>query len=230
MMSPAPVRIGHRGAAGYAPENTLASIDRALSIGVDYIEVDVQRTRDNHLILLHDKRVDRTTNGTGFVEELTISEIRQLDAGDGQQIPMLSEVLHYCSGKTGLMLELVSEGIANEVISAVERAGYEGELIFASFLHAEVLAVRHAFPGAVTLALMEGIPVSRTAFALDARSNYAGLGFDSVRPEIVDALHNVGVRVVVYTLNDERDIQRALAWGVDGIVSDYPDRVYSSEF
>jgi glycerophosphoryl diester phosphodiesterase len=92
------LRIGHRGAAGYAPENTLASIEKAISFGLDFVEVDVQRTNDGHLVILHDERVDRTTNGTGLVSEMPLRSLRKLDAGAGQGIPTLGEVLQTASG------------------------------------------------------------------------------------------------------------------------------------
>src|SRR5437867_13434882 len=79
------LRIGHRGAAGYAPENTLLSIQRAIELGCDLVEVDVRRTQDGHLVLLHDERVDRTTNGKGAVAETTLERLRKLDAGGGQR-------------------------------------------------------------------------------------------------------------------------------------------------
>ena len=224
-MNQAPLRIGHRGAAGYAPENTLLSINRALALAVDYVEVDVQRTRDGHLVILHDKRVDRTTNGEGYVADMTLSQARELNTGGGQTIPTLAEVLETCSGRAGLMLELKSEDISSDVIAAVRHHDFQGPVIYASYLHAEILAVRSIDPGALTLAMMEALPLNRTTFAHDACANFAGLGFDSVRPKMIDELHGKGVRVFVYTLNDARDIKLASSWGVDGVISDYPDRV-----
>ena len=81
------MRIGHRGAAGHEPENTLRSIERAIELGVDFVEMDVQLTRDGHLVILHDKRVDRTTNGRGYVSQMSLAEVQALDAGKGEKIP-----------------------------------------------------------------------------------------------------------------------------------------------
>jgi glycerophosphoryl diester phosphodiesterase len=224
-MRNAPLRIGHRGAAGYAPENTLASVERALSLGVDYIELDVQRTRDGRLVILHDKRVDRTTDGEGYLADMTFAQARQLDAGGGQKIPALAEILAACSGRSGLILELIAEDLARDVVAEVRRLQFDGPVIYASFLHDEILGLRAIEPAAATLALLEAIPIDRTGFALAARANYAALGFDSARPGIVSDLQREGIHVFVYTLNDPRDIATAAAWGVDGIISDYPDRV-----
>ena len=224
-MNQMPLRIGHRGAAAHAPENTLLSIESALKLGVDLIEVDVQRTSDGSLVILHDKRVDRTTDGTGYLSELTLEEVRRLDAGSGQKIPLLNEVLAAVRGRSGIMLELIEEGIAKDVVDCVKASAIQEQVIYASFLHAELLAVREVEESALTSALIEGIPVNETSFAHDAHVTHVGLSFDSTRPGFIQNLHECGCHVFVYTLNDFVDIERAMLWDVDGIISDRPERV-----
>jgi len=114
------LRIGHRGAAGHAPENTLLSIQKAIEIGVDIVEVDVRRTRDGELVLLHDQRVNRTTNGRGHIGDLSFEEARRLDAGSGQAIPSLREALELVRGSVQLMIELKEPGIVPEVMNLIE--------------------------------------------------------------------------------------------------------------
>jgi glycerophosphoryl diester phosphodiesterase len=218
-----PLRIGHRGAAGYAPENTLDSISHALSLGVDVVEVDVQRTVDGHLVIMHDKRVDRTTNGSGRVDALTLEELRSLNAGNGQAVPTLHEVLAVASGRAGVMLELISEGIADQLSTEVRAFRFKGTVLYASFLHKELLAIRSAEPHAQTMALLEGVPVSETGFALDARVNHVGLSLDSITQSFVEALHSASFGVFVYTVNDRRDIVWVKSLAVEGIISDFPD-------
>lgn len=219
------LRIGHRGAAGHAPENTVAAIEAGISLGVDYVEIDVQRTADGRLVVMHDKRVDRTTSGTGLISEMSLDAIRALDAGNGQRVPLLAEVLAAVNGRTGLMAEIITPGLAGEMVAAVRQSGFWSPLLYASFLHRELLHVRVHDSGARTLALLEGAPVSGPQFALDARASHAGLALDSVTPEFVASLQQAGISVFVYTANDPRDIARARKIGVDGIISDYPDRV-----
>ncbi len=230
------LRIGHRGGgtARHAPENTLAAINQGIALGADYVEVDIQLTADKKLVVIHDKRVDRTTKGPRFsrtqnrtraVADLTLAELRILDAGNGERIPELSEVLHAVNGHVGLMAEIITPGIANDVVSAVREFRLRTPVIFASFLHSELLAVRRAQPDAHTLALLEGVPISGAQFAIDAQASHVGLGFDSVTEAFIRELHSNKLAVFVYTLNDHRDIELARALGVDGIISDYPGRI-----
>jgi len=95
------LKIGHRGAAGHRPENTLASVEQGIALGVDYIEVDIQRTFDGRLVLMHDKFVSRTTNGTGRLSDMRWEEVSRLDAGEGQRIPLLQETLEVANGRAG---------------------------------------------------------------------------------------------------------------------------------
>lgn len=219
------LRIGHRGAAGHAPENTLAAIEAGLSMGVDYIEIDVQRTADGQLVVMHDKRVDRTTGGTGLVSDMPLEAVRALDAGNGQRIPLLEEVLEAVNGRSGLMAEVITPRLAADVVGAVRQFGFASPILYASFLHQELRDVLIHDPTAQTLALLEGVPVSGAQFALDAGASHAGLALDSVTPEFVRSLQQAGISVFVYTANDPRDIERAREMRVDGIISDYPERV-----
>src|ERR1700760_2592331 len=103
--------VGHRGAAGHAPENTLASVERGIALRVDLVEVDVQRTSDGVLVLMHDKFVARTTNGNGRLSAMRLDDLRRLDAGNGEKIPLLAELLEAANGRVGLILETITPGI-----------------------------------------------------------------------------------------------------------------------
>ncbi len=160
------LRIGLRGACGHAPENTLASIQKAIGLGCDLTEVDVRRTADGSLVLLHDKRVDRTTNGTGVVADMNLEDIRKRDAGGGATIPTLDEALKTAHGRIGLILELKAEGLAYDVCARVRASGFAGEIIYASFLHDELQHVRRADPDARTLVLFKRLPKNPAAEAI----------------------------------------------------------------
>jgi glycerophosphoryl diester phosphodiesterase len=219
------LKIGHRGGAGHAPENTLAAIRRSIAFRVDYVELDVQRTRDGSLVLMHDKTVDRTTNGSGFVRELTYSQIRGLDAGDEERVPSLREVLSISTRRIGLVLETITPGIGPELCEDVTNLAFDGPVIFASFHHADILAIRKIDPSANTMALLEGVPVTGASFATEARANFVGLSIDSVTSGFIATLHDAGLKVLVYTVNEPLMISTAKKLGVDGIISDFPDRI-----
>ncbi|MDR4494856.1 MAG: glycerophosphodiester phosphodiesterase [Nitrospirales bacterium] len=220
-----PLRIGHRGAAGYVPENTLASLELAVKLGVDLVEFDVRRSADGSLVLLHDQTVDRTTNGHGEVETLPLRVLRDLDAGRGERIPLLEEALTCLSGRAGAMIELKAEGIAAEVCAIVKENGFQSPVIYASFIHEELLGVKNSMVDALTLALIENAPKHPTAFARDAQATHAGLALDIVTPVLVRALQEIGVKVFVYTVDELEDIARMKRLGVDGIISNFPDRI-----
>ncbi len=222
------VRIGHRGAAGHAPENTLAAIRKGIALGVDFVEVDVQRSRDGRLVLVHDERVDRTTNGAGRVSGLTWEELQLLDAGDGECIPSLEAALAAASGRAGVMLEVKAPGTGPAIYRAVQEAAFSGPVVYASFLHAEILEIRRIDPLARTLALMEWVPAAGAAMALEAKAALVGLAYDSATGEFVAALHDAGLEVWLYTVNEPTLITRAVSLGADGVISDHPERVPKS--
>ncbi|MDP1949286.1 MAG: glycerophosphodiester phosphodiesterase family protein [Nitrospirota bacterium] len=219
------LRIGHRGAAGHAPENTLAAIHKGIALGVDFVEIDVRRTADGVLVILHDESVSRTTNGTGRVDRLSLHEVKTFDAGNGEQIPTLEEVLTETDGRVGLMLELKIEGIAQQVVEAVHRVEFTNAVIYASFLHDELTHIRAADPKASLMVLFDHVPQSPVSRAIAYGPSHVGLRHDTATRRLVDAFHQVGLVVCVYTANCPGDIQHALSVGVDGVISNFPERI-----
>ena len=219
------LRIGHRGACGHAPENTLASIERAIALGCACTEVDVRRTADGALVLLHDERVDRTTNGQGLVAEMTLEDIRKLDAGGGQTIPALEEALRAAGSRIGLILELKAEGLAYDICAIVRASGFDGPVIYASFLHEELQHVRRADPDSKPLVLFKRLPKEPAAEAIRLQATHVGLRFDTATLPLVKAIHKAHLPVFVYTVNKPADIQRMRGLGMDGLISNYPDRL-----
>ncbi|WHZ28528.1 MAG: Glycerophosphoryl diester phosphodiesterase [Nitrospira sp.] len=219
------LRIGHRGAGGHAPENTLAAIERGIALHTHLVEFDVRATRDGQLVLLHDATLGRTTNGHGPIAHHLWSDVKRLTTSDGQPLPLLADALRAALGRTGVMIEIKAEGTAKQICRTVREIQFSGPVIYASFLHDELLAVRREEPRAQTLALIEAVLVNRTAFAKDAQATHAGVAFEILTPSFLKALHDRSLRVFVYTVNEPADIQTAKAMGVDGIISDYPDRL-----
>jgi glycerophosphoryl diester phosphodiesterase len=219
------LRIGHRGAAGHAPENTIAAIRRGISLAVDYVELDVQRTRDGRLVLMHDKLVDRTTDGTGLVSEMTWDELQLLDAGNGEGVPGVEEALAEANGRAGAILETKTPGIGPAIHRVVQASAFSGPVIYASFLHGDILEIRKIDPLARTMALMECIPISGVGLARNANATLVGLSLDCATADFIAALHDASLEVFLYTVNDPRLIHCAIELGADGIISDYPERI-----
>lgn len=219
------LKIGHRGAAGHVPENTLAGIEKAVSLGADFVELDVQASRDGQLVIFHDRRVDRMTDGKGLVADLTLADLRRLTVTGGHKIPTLAETLRTAEGRIGLMLELKAAGLAESLCESVARLGFAGPLVYASFFHQDLLQVRRLVPKAQTLALIVASSVQPAAFAHEAKATHVGVAFEFLSTAYVEALHKAGLTVFAFTVNDPADIQLITALGVDGIISDFPDRI-----
>ena len=219
------VRVGHRGAAGHAPENTLAAIDAGIACGADFVEIDLRRTADGVLVALHDTTVNRTTDGTGRVDRLSLRDVKKLTAEKGQQIPTLQEVLEVADGRTGLILELKVRNIAQQTVETVRRTSFTGPLLYASFLHDELTHVRKADPGASLMVLFDRVPPASVARAMQYVPSHVGLRHSKATHRLVEAFHRANLHVFVYTPNRPADIERAISLGVDGVISNFPDRI-----
>ena len=222
---PRVLRIGHRGAAGHAPENTLAAVRQGIELGVDFVEIDVRRTADGVLVALHDATVNRTTNGRGRVEALSLGEVRKLDAGNGERIPTVEEVLQMAGGRTGLMLELKVDGLAHLTVQTVQKVQLDTPVIYASFLHKELTHVRAVETEAALMVLFDRLPRTPVPYAMQYQPVYVGLRHDRATRPLVEAFHRENVKVWVYTANSLADIARAISIGVDGVISNFPERI-----
>jgi glycerophosphoryl diester phosphodiesterase len=220
------LRIGHRGAAGHAPENTLAAIWKARSFHADLVEVDLRATNDGHLVLLHDDTVDRTMNKTGLVAGMSVEQVQRLDAGNGQRIPTLEEALEIAAGALGMILELKAEGIGSDACAIVKRTGFREPIIYASFLIDELHRIRLADALAKLMVLLRPtLPRDPLADVMAVGASHVGLHLSTVSPTLLQTYHNLGRAVFTYTVNEPADITRLRDMGVDGIISDYPDRL-----
>lgn len=215
--------IGHRGAAGLAPENTLAGFAHAVRLGVDAVELDVHLSADERLVVVHDERVDRTTDGSGKVANTTFAALRRLDAGTGERIPTLDEVLEAVPTRIAVNIELKGRGTAAPVARAL--AGCTRPLLVSAFDHGE-LARFHGLCPAIPCAPLLGKwrrGVLETAQTLDAWSvNLADRIADTAT---VDAVRESGCLCLVYTVNDAERAAALRAMGVAGVFSDFPDRL-----
>lgn len=223
------IRFGHRGAKGYSPENTLASFKKALELGVDVIELDVYLSKDNHLVIMHDKTVNRTTNGKGNIADKTLAELKKLDAGNGEKIPTLQEALDLINRKAYVNIELKGKGKAIPVADiikkyVVEKGWKYSDFMVSSFNRQELQLFKHLLPQVKVAVSIVGI--------LKQFDKYKKQGADSVyiwsklvRKSVVEKAHKNELKMVVYTVNGKKEIAKMKSLGVDGIISDYPDRI-----
>ena len=215
------LRIGHRGARAYAPENTLASFKKALEIGVDAVELDVRKTKDNHLVVIHDADVKRTTNGEGLVSELTLKEIKNLSA-EGEKIPTFEEALDFLDKKVKVFVELKETGIEEQVLFTVKAKGLEKNVVITSFLEDALKKVRE-LDTTIETGLIYAKHKNPIKAALELKANYLLALYRFTHTANVQKAHENGLKVVVWTINTPEEVEEYAKKGVDGIASDKPD-------
>jgi len=221
--------IGHRGARGHAPENTLLAIDTAIRLGVPWVEFDVQLHDSGELLVFHDLSLDRTTNGQGFLASQSLGMLRALDAGQGQQIPTLEEVLDLVEQQVGVNIELKSAGGTGEAVAGVIRsyldAGWPADKFLVSSFHLPELWEFKQFAPEIPIgALICGVPLDWAGCAIELGATTLNLSSEFVDPRLIEDAHTHGIKVFVYTVNDPVEMRLLREMGVDGIFSDYPDR------
>jgi glycerophosphoryl diester phosphodiesterase len=229
------VRIAHRGASGLCPENTRLAFHRAVALGTDLLELDVLLSRDGELVVMHDQTLERTTNGTGRVGDHDLAELRRLDAGQGERIPLLAEVLALAqAAEVRLVIELKgadeahSVRIAEALLPALAAAGWLDRVVVTSF-HAD--ALRRARALCPTLAAMlDPVPwdgsLSPRAVceqALRAGANIVGSDQRHVTQALVDECRLTGLALWPWVANTPEAIGRLLRLGVPGLMTDRPD-------
>ncbi|MBZ0264954.1 glycerophosphodiester phosphodiesterase [bacterium] len=217
--------FAHRGARGYEPENTLRAFKRAEELGAKWIELDVYPVEDK-LVVIHDLRLERTTNGTGFVWNQSLDTLRSLDAGKGEKIPFLNEVFDTISEETGINIELKWHGAAALVASFLRQRKLNlNRILVSSFIHAELLVFKKLMPEVPIGALTGELPLKFASFAeeLGAYSIHPTIEF--ISSEFVDDAHQRGLKVYVYTVNHPEELEWMRQLGVDGVFTDFPDKI-----
>jgi glycerophosphoryl diester phosphodiesterase len=254
--APKPRVIGHRGAAGVAPENTLVSIQRAFDDGAELVEIDLQGTKDGEVVVIHDDTLERTTNGEGKVNEHSLQELKALDAGcrftpDGGasypyrnrkiEIPTIDELFSILPrAKAIIEIKQSAPSIVKQVIESVRRSGREEQVLLATEKDEIMSEIRREL-GENSLRIATGFSYGEVAAfihwvatgkpgplvtygqALQIPCEYNGMTL--VGAETVQAAHDLGIEMFVWTVNDPDEMKRLLGLGVDGIITDYPSRL-----
>lgn len=221
------VCIGHRGACGYQPENTLASFRQAIDMGCPWIELDVYAV-EGELLVIHDDTLNRTTNGKGRVMDTDLVTLRGLDAGKGEKIPTLTEVIELAGHSTGINVELKGPDtaeLASSLVNAYCAKGWAAEqFLFSSFDHEELSRTDPVFLRGPLFhkdhSDMLAIARSLNAFSLHLNKNIA-------TTDKIEAAHQAGLKVYAYTVNKGEEVMHLMERGIDGVFTNYPDRVFS---
>jgi glycerophosphoryl diester phosphodiesterase len=216
------LRIGHRGARAYEPENTLRSYKKAIEIGVDAVELDVRKTKDNQLVVIHDADVKKTTNGKGLVSGLTLKQIKEFSTEKGEKIPTLKEALDFLDKKVKILIELKEEGVEEKVLSLVREGGLQKNVIIVSFIEDALRKVRE-LDKEVETGLIYAKHKNPIKSALDLKAQYLVAFYRFTHTANVQKAHENGLKVIVWTVNAPEEVTEYMKKGVDGIASDKPD-------
>ncbi|MEQ1438966.1 glycerophosphodiester phosphodiesterase family protein [Fontimonas sp. SYSU GA230001] len=224
--------IGHRGAAGHAPENTLLSIDTAIRLGAHWIEIDIQH-HAGELWLMHDLTLDRTTNGRGLLRAHSAAALRRLDAGRGEHIPTLPEALDLIEQRVSVNIELKSwDGCAAAVAACLREYLADGwapeRLQVSSFHLPELWEFKQLLPEVPLGVLYCGVPLDWAGLTAELGAQSLNISAEFVDARLVADAHARGRQLNVYTVNDPAALRLLYELGVDGVFSDFPDRALAA--
>ncbi|MFX1235770.1 MAG: glycerophosphodiester phosphodiesterase [Promethearchaeota archaeon] len=222
------ILIAHRGASNTAPENTLKAFTMAIELDADYIEFDVRISKDGELIIIHDPDVFRTTHKLGFVKQFSLNKIKKLNAGNGEKIPTLEELLIETKGKINYMCEIKVKNISGKVLSILKNHNVLDSTILISFKHNELLKSRNMYPdlklGAIIPSRLGWITnwfIKKRLISSISQKSFFSINafFPLVNRKFVDFSHEKGLKVFAWTVNSKRKMKKLIKLGIDGILT-----------
>ncbi|MDN3671483.1 glycerophosphodiester phosphodiesterase family protein [Flavobacterium branchiarum] len=224
------LKIAHRGARGYEPENTLQAFQKAIQMKADGIELDVQLSSDGHLIVIHDETIDRTTNGKGFVNNLSLQELKDFRIENKHQIPTLSEVLDLVNQQCFINIELKGIGTADAVVTLIELYISEKNWSYDSFLVSsfdwEYLKQINSLNPKIAIGVLTETDIeSAITFAKEIKAKAIHPDFHLLNKENTKQIQEIGFQVFPWTVNEKEDIAKIKTYNVNGIISDFTDRI-----
>lgn len=228
-MGQKPLVIGHRGAMGHETENTLASVQKAIDLDVDQIEIDVFKIKSGEIVVFHDDLVDRLTDGSGKIEEYTWEELQKLNVKGNRKIPLLQEVLDVIDGKVGLNIELKGTNTAADTDRItkeyVDNKGWKlDDFIISSFNWDELRAMR-TLNSEIRIAVLTGKdPLDALLVAKELNAEAINPHFELITRENVLEIKQAGYKIYTWTVNEPEDILSMKRHGVDGIITNFPER------
>lgn len=233
------INYAHRGASGYYPENTMLAFEKAVELGSNGVETDVQLTKDGHLILIHDEKLNRTTDGIGYVKDYTLNEIRKLDAGcfkdkafSGAKIPTAEELIEFAIEKNIIINfelktgEIWYKDIEEKLIDLIYKYNFKEKVILSSFNHYSISACKK-----IDKTIRAGLLYTEGLFEPQLYAQIVGV--EAIHPyflavdnaALIERIKDAGIMINAYTINEESDMKRFLGYRVDGIITNYPDKL-----
>ncbi len=210
--------VAHRGASFLEPENTIKAIEKAVKIGADFVEVDVRMSKDNKLVIMHDPDVNRTTDGNGFVKDYTLQELKKLDAGKGETIPTLDEVISCVKDRVGLVIEIKEPGTEGKILEKIDENNLEN-VILTSFYHKSIKNARKMNPSVDAGIIFTGQPVDVKQMASNASANIIFPSYRYMNEDMVKQAKNKGISVYPWTIDEPEILKKFVEMGADGIVT-----------
>jgi glycerophosphoryl diester phosphodiesterase len=201
-------------------------VKKALELGADMVEVDVRASRDGYIVVMHDETVDRTTNGKGYVKDMTLKELKKLNAGLGEHIPTLQEIAQLTRGKAQLVVEIKVLGIEKKVLQTIKDNELERQSLITSFYHPVLKQVKELNSNIRTGVIIASRPMKPAQLALDANSNALFPKYVYVDPEMVEGAHKYDLAVYPWTIDILSEVEPLIKMGVDGVVTNKPDILY----
>lgn len=234
----APWVIGHRGASGHAPENTLAAFERAVELGAGFIETDLHLTRDARFVAIHDRTLERTTNGQGAVRDFTLAQLRNLEAGlwydrkyMGERIPTIEEILSFARNHDIVVyLELKYEaawGMHHALVGALRNPEDAARTVVISFDPGTLADLRKLDATIMTGVLVDEARADLVKASVDAGARQLCPRSTLVTSALVEEAHRSDLHIATWTVNDPEEMRAVIAAGVDGVMTDFPDRLRS---
>lgn len=218
--------IGHRGASAISPANTLKAFKKAIELKADYVEFDIHLTKDKEIVIIHDSDTYNATGVKGLVKDMTLEQIKQLDAAEGEKIPTLQELISIAQNKIGLQIEICATNLLEKLLKLLKEENLLDSPIVSSFMIDELLKLKLLEPSLkVGLLVPEELRkpnlIKRKILKI-AKNNFYSLHpyYSNTNKEIVDFAHDHGLKVIVWTVNNRENIERLIDIGVDGIITD----------
>lgn len=213
--------LGHRGARFEKPENTMAGFVYALECGMKGIELDVRKTKDGQIVVIHDETIDRTANGEGFVSLLTVDQLSEFDFGEGERIQLLTDVIPAICEKASLYIELKDQSV-DEVVEIVEASGFEKQIVIKSFDHRQLRKISKRNPNLTLAALMVCTPSEPGVLARSCGASILSINVNYLDFEFIEKAHDDGILVCGWNCNDLEMKRHFESIGLDWLGTDTP--------